>query len=51
MICKTVFKKTGNQFKNTIDTEEHNRKTHRTFAIQVVIIFKVSFNIPETDVS
>ena len=46
-----VFNKTENQVKNTIVTLGHNRKTHRTIAIQAVNIFKESYNFPETYVS
>jgi hypothetical protein len=43
--------KTGNQFKNTIVTLEHNRKTHRIIDIQTIIIFKESYYFPKLYVS
>jgi len=46
-----TFDKTGNQFKNTIVTLGHNRKTHRTVAIQAVIVFNEFYIFPEPYVS
>ena len=46
-----TFDKTGNQFKNTIVTSGHNRKTHRKIVVQAVIVFNEFYIFPEPYVS
>jgi hypothetical protein len=48
---KAVLNKTENQFKNTIGTLGHNRKTHRIVDLQAVVIFKEFYNFPAPYVS